>query len=261
MSHWKKVVISLGVTIAIVLGIVLIPSQTSALDITVSGPSSVDKPAVVCFTATLTFQSGERIPISSLEAILTGATDVTIVFDTDGNVTNVTGDLDASHVGASISRMEDYGYGYGYTTGYEGGYGYDFGYGYGYYADDSVVRYVICINTTYLTPGDHNIQVKVKTGMPAVNESFDSSLRAFHLDGTTTTFTTVWNEYTWERPGATLSQIDTIIGLGANEALSKWNNTTKQYESYISGLGGDNPTLNPGDPVWIGVTADKPFEM
>jgi hypothetical protein len=85
MAQWKRMLISIGVTVAIVLGIILIPSQASALEITVSGPTSVDKPDVVCFTATLTFQNGEIIPISSLEALITGETDVTIEFDARWN--------------------------------------------------------------------------------------------------------------------------------------------------------------------------------
>ena len=131
-AQWKRALISVGLTIAIVLAIVLIPFQASALDINVSGPSSVTKPATVCFTAALTFQNGERIPISSLQAIITGATAVTIAFDIDGNVISVTGDLNASQVSASITKLDEYGYGYGGRTGYESGYGYDFGYGYGY---------------------------------------------------------------------------------------------------------------------------------
>jgi|GEM_PF-2885649 len=182
MAHWKRVAISLGLTLAIVLSIILIPSQASALSITVSGPTSVYKPNQICFTATLTFQSGEVIPISSLEAVITGATAVTIVFNTEGSVTSVTGDLSASQIGASITRLDDISYGYGDRTGYENSYGYDFGYGYGYYAADTVVRYQICISTQYLTAGDHQIQVKVNTGMPGVKEYFTSNAYGFSVN-------------------------------------------------------------------------------
>ncbi len=182
MSQWKKVLISLGLTLAIVLTIVLIPSQASALDINVSGPTSVNKPSAVCFTATLTFQSGERIPISNLQAIISGATATTITFDTDGNVVGITGDLNAAQISASITRLDSYGYGYGGRTGYESGYGYDFGYGYGYYAADSVVRYTICFSTQYLNLGDHQIQVKVNTGLPGVKASFTSNSHSFRVE-------------------------------------------------------------------------------
>ena len=182
MSRWKKVLISLVLTIAIVSAIILIPSQASALDINVSGPTSVSKPAAICFTATLTFQSGESIPISSLQALITGATAVTITFDADGNVASVTGDLSSSQLGASITRLDSISYGYGYQAGYESGYGYDFGYGYGYYPADSVVRYRICVSTEYMALGDHQIQVKVNTGMPEVKGSFTSNIHSFRIE-------------------------------------------------------------------------------
>lgn len=183
MAYWKRVAISLGLTLAIVLSIVLIPSQASALSITVSGPTSVYKPNQICFTATLTFQSGEVIPISSLEAVITGATAVAIVFNTDGSVTSVTGDLNASQIGASITRLDDIGYGYGYRSGYESGYGYHyFGYGYGYYAADTVVRYQICISTQYLTAGDHQIQVKANAEGDSATASFTSDAHSFRVN-------------------------------------------------------------------------------
>jgi len=185
MSQWKRVAISLGLTLAIVLSIILIPSQASALDVTVSGPTSVYKPNQICFDATLTFQNGDIIPISSLEAIITGATAVTIVFDTDGSVASVTGDLNASQIGASITRSEQYGYGYGYRTGYESGYGYHyFGYGYGYYGygGSNVVSYEICISTLYLTAGNHQIQVKVNAEGDSVTASFTSDAHSFRVN-------------------------------------------------------------------------------
>lgn len=181
MARWKKVLISLGLTAAIVSAIILIPSQASALDINVSGSSSVSRPASVCFTATLTFQSGERIPISNLQAIISGATAVTITFDTDGNVAQVTGDLGASQIGASITKLDSISYGYGGRTGYESGYGYDFGYGYGYYPADSVVRYKICVSTEYMNLGDYQIQVKVNTGVAGVKETFTSNSHSFSV--------------------------------------------------------------------------------
>jgi len=181
MAQWKRVLVSLGVTIAIVLGLVLIPPQASALDVTLTGTSSVYKPNQICFLATLTFQNGEIIPISSLEAIITGATNVTIAFDIDGNVQNVTGDLTAAQIGASITKTGEYGYGYGYRTGYEDGHGYQFGYGYGYYAVDDVVSYQICISSRYLTLGDHQIQVKVSAEGDSVTGTFTSNAHQFRV--------------------------------------------------------------------------------
>jgi len=205
------------------------PTPAPELTVDISSPTLVNKPAVACFTATLTFRDGV-IPLSNLDALITGATSITTSFDSDGSVTSVTGDLDAFHVGASTSKIGPF---------------------------DNVLIYSVCLNTIYLTPGDHQAQVKVDTE----TQSFFSPAHDFHLDGNDVTFTAVWNEQTWERPAKTLSEIDTIIGLAASEALSKWNNTTKEFESYISGLGGENPTVYPGDTVWIGVSADKPFEM
>jgi len=181
MAQWKRVLISLGITTAVVLGIILIPFQASALSITLSGPTSVYKPNQICFNATLTFQNGEIIPISALQAIISGATNVTIGFDPDGNVISVTGDLNASQIGASITRTGEYGYGYGDRIGYEDGYGYHFGYGYGYYAANDVVSYEICISSTYLTLGAHQIQVKVNAAGDSVTASFTSNAHAFSV--------------------------------------------------------------------------------
>lgn len=261
MARWKRGLISFVVTIAIVLVVVLIPSQASALNIAISGPITADKPSVLCLTATLTFQAGELIPISNLEALISGATAVTIEFDPDGNVINVTGDLDASHVGASISRMEDYSYGYGYRTGYQSGYGYDFGYGYGYYAADTVVRYVICINTKYLTPGDHDVQVRVNTG-EAVAESFNSSTHAFHLDGETINLSVVYNNVPWQRPAANFSTIGSMIPLASLEVLTIWDSVNQSWTTYTHpSWGHPSHVVNPGDAIWINVNTSKSFEM
>ena len=260
----RNLAIASALTLAIVLVLVMLPLQASALTVTISGSATVDKPNTVCLTTTLTFHNGERIPIANIQAIISGDTDITVEFDTDGVVSSVTGDLNASQIGASITKIDAYDYAYGNMTGYEGEDTYAFGFGYGYSADDTVVRYVICFDSQYLIPGDHNLRVKVNTGMSEVKEYFQSTQHAFHVNGTALTLTVGWNECTWNRPAATLQQIEAIIplgGFGSNEALSKWNNTTKAYQSWISGLGGDNPTVNPGDPVWIGVQSEKPFEM
>jgi len=194
-KQWYKLIIASALTLAIVLILILLPLRATALDITISGAATSDKPNTMCLTASLTFQTSESIPITSIEAIISGATDVTIQFDVNGNVVSVTGDLTESYIGASISKMESYNYGYGYRIGYENGYQYDFGYGYGYgySAGATVVRYVICFDAEYLNTGDHNFQVKVNTG-EVVKPSFSSDLHAFHITGTSLTLTVGWNE-------------------------------------------------------------------
>ncbi len=254
-----KLLISFALALAIVLMVVLLPLGASALTITISGPTSVDKLNTMCLTTTLTFQSGERIPIANIQAIISGATNITIEFDTNGNVTSVTGDLDASHIGASISRMETYDYGYGYRVGYQSGYGYGFGYGYGYSAADTVVRYVICFDSDYLTPGDHNLQVKVNTG-ESVKPSFSSGLHAFHVDGETITLYAGWNNVNWQRPAATFLEVDNLIGnIGV---LSWWDRANQRYESYVHGFPwNEDFIINPGDAVWVYKTTTETFEM
>ncbi|MFH1327659.1 MAG: hypothetical protein ABIH76_02215 [Candidatus Bathyarchaeota archaeon] len=145
----------------LVIGLLVLsgPVQGFTLSLDVNKLRPV-KGEIVTFTAELTIDSGERLPVEELTLVLNGPEKVTCRFDTSGNPLSNCHDI-------TITKILDPGYGYGY--------GYNFGYGYGF--TTGKLAYLIRIDTSDFLTGKYETELKAKIR----GETFSQAGRAITI--------------------------------------------------------------------------------
>ncbi len=184
---WKSV---LGVSVTIVLlAVVILPTPTNAMSIQISpNPGTFVTPAVAVFHIRLDLASVERVPIQSLEAIISGGglpLPISVMLQPTHSVNHNPG-VQPFILLVSASAFDSktqYGSLYGYAgSGFQYGYGSGSGYGYGY-GGISGNQYVVMIDTTSLvhlaslspgSTGTFTFQVIVHTSLTSGTSNFPS---------------------------------------------------------------------------------------
>ncbi|MBU0466393.1 MAG: hypothetical protein KJ718_01845 [Nanoarchaeota archaeon] len=131
---------------AFVIGLLVVtgPVQSFSLDLDLN-KIRPEKGETITFTADITIDSGERVPIDFLTLELTGPETQTCKFTPQGQIIEGCKDI-------TVTKLQDSDYAYGY--------GYNFGYGYGF--TEGKLSYRIRLDTSDYKTGEYTTELKVK---------------------------------------------------------------------------------------------------
>jgi hypothetical protein len=121
-KNWTKIIISFSLTAVILIGLLWFNTPVKAIGVTlVNLPTSMTTGNNYSFTAKVTIDPNENIPIDSLRLDLTGPTSPTpsVLFNTDGSIISKTDQFVsiAKQGTSTYTQGSLYGYGYGYSSG------------------------------------------------------------------------------------------------------------------------------------------------
>ena len=116
----SKLVLSLLVTIAIILTIILVPALTAkAVEVSIQNLPSQMVSGVYSFYAQININTNEQIPIIDIRLDVAGPTIVYAVFNANGTITSQSGQFVSIVPVVTAPYGYGYGYGYGYAHRYE----------------------------------------------------------------------------------------------------------------------------------------------
>ena len=148
----KRLIISLAITGAIILALVLV-SPVSGLTIVITDPSPTTLGGNISFQVIITVEDGELLPIENVNLEIYNASDNTYyLICTNLPLISITKIYSTAGGNVTVQAVPGAGWGYGYGYGYVEweNYGYYFGYGYGYgYGPGSAS---ITYNVTWASP-------------------------------------------------------------------------------------------------------------
>lgn len=201
MSASKQQLLTVAIVSTLIVSLGAFAGTSAAVETTVDGPDTVERPGTATFDSSVTIRDGERVPVENLTLTLRTADDaderVTVTFTPNGTVESITpdegvvgeGEIRVDQLRRSLEitpAQQNVGYGYGYGYGYDertNDSRVDFGYGYGFAANgsgDATLTYEISFDSTALKHGDYELFLSVNT--EEERGLFQSNVGAFTVE-------------------------------------------------------------------------------